>query len=349
MAAKAHEALKRELRKVFNRCGKFDGSKETFGTWMKGFEWNLQTVIDTTCLKPEAARLSARTVDTDAKFNQLLTDYTRSAEISAILVSGICNILPQKLQDQIMELANWKREEALENVIVDASKQDEVKEAIPETINKQPHVSSIWKFICGQYEASTSAEKHSLYMQLEGTKMIGLEFETFIATLHRRCTELSNIGETVTKGKQFSLLINGMPASIKDTISSIEAGNKTFEEAVEILRSRIRTEKAQQENVGKGHSKKIDQDTTLLVMRSHKPICAHCGKVGHEEANCWKLHKELKKEQDNDFGGVCDWCGRQNHKIEQCKVKKRYESSKAAHIMQNQVSVDNSDEEVLVL
>lgn len=35
--------------------------------------------------------------------------------------------------------------------------------------------------------------------------------------------------------------------------------------------------------------------------RSDKPLCSHCGRSGHAEATCWKLHPEMK--QKNGKGG----------------------------------------------
>ena len=351
--AAAYESKKKEIRKAVSMCSAFDGNRNSFFRWKKMFKMDMKAVSADIHLLPAAARLSARIVDSDAGVNTLIADYTKLTEISAILLSGICKLLPDVRKDQVLELASLTRAEVLHDVVVNEAHRAEVDAAIPADTIGQPHISAVMKFIYGQYEAATSSEKHALYRELEALKMVDLDFETLIASLNRTCSALEAIGEPVHSGKKYSLVLCAMPPFMKDTVANIEAGGKSYDEMVEILRSRLRTEKTQRET--KSQTKKLDTDEKVLFLQSQKATCAKCHKSGHDISTCYELHPELRpagskaKQQGTNHshhrgrGGnhhqfrnrsqrpevdqsiSCTWCYRKGHTIDQCHEKSRHE------------------------
>ena len=41
---------------------------------------------------------------------------------------------------------------------------------------------------------------------------------------------------------------------------------------------------------------------TSIKKEGEKTICKHCSKEGHNEANCWKLHPEMRPKKLNNKG-----------------------------------------------
>ena len=348
----ANEAFKKELRRVLGGCPKFDGQKASYVRWKKLVEMALKSVSASKFLLPAAARLSNRTVEDDDAVELLTTDYNQLIEINAIMLHGLCNLLPSDRQDQVMELPALTRAEVLHDVVVADGQRAAVEAAIPATTDGQAHVSAMMLFVYGQYEASTSAEQHALYAELEHLKMHDLDIETLLAELNRACSALEAIGQPVHQGKRYAVVMNAMPAWMKETVANIEASNKTYEQALGILRSRLRTEKAQRESrtvVSKSQleAKKAEDNEEKIFLiqdKSFKPTCNHCHKKGHSEANCFELHPALRQEfeakkarneskyrhkQAQYHGGdssSCGWCGRQGHRTDRCRDKKRHDN-----------------------
>ena len=160
----------------------------------------------------------------------------------------------------------------------------------------------MFKSIRDQYEATTMAEKQALWNKLEALKLNGNNFEELYSRLLNIVSELRSTEQVVSEDKQHAVLINALPKSALSVVANLQAQEKSFMEAVKVLRVYFKTQetwennnkiKEEHENESKGAAVLQTQRRTTTFRRK---VCEECGKTGHLKEKCWNLHPELKSQ-----------------------------------------------------
>ena len=212
---------------------------------------------------------------------------------------------------------------------------------VPEQLDELAHVATMFSHLRTQYEPTTQSEKQAVWGKLEQLQMKGNDFETLYTQLTMIAAELQSVGQAVTQEKLYAVLIKALPRSALPVIATIQAEEKTFDQAVKILRTYFRTQ--QSWTLGRATSRGAGGESTddmeILDIKQQgwrqgqgkdRPICEHCRKPGHTMDTCWRLHPELKRGRPAPAppsavqvarSGMCFFCGHLGHTQAQCKLK----------------------------
>ena len=325
----AVELTLREIRKVNEP--RFNGTPEGFPTWKKMFVLTMKGYGMYQFFT--SASMPAQTVNIGdvVQFKKKLDKYMSSM---MVLRSYFVRLLPTSLASQVLGLNGTSRATTLEKCVIS----DEARTALdlPDLLDSEGHVHSMFIFICNQFEATTMAEKQALWNVLEKIRMRGSDFDGCYAEILNKANELRAVGQIVENDKLFAVLINAMPKRAMQVVTSIQCDNKTFDEAVKILRAYFKTMNVYEAEGKQEGRKKSEREeaSVLMVNASARNIKCHgCGKIGHKVANCWKVHPDRapKKSEDSkqekegsrkpqfNKGPRCFKCKKFGHKMAECR------------------------------
>ena len=361
MASEKASAICRELRKLNEP--KFNGEASQFTLWKKIFTSSIKGYGVGGYL--ESPHLEEQTVE-NGKEHELKETIEDHLAIMQTLRSVLIRLIPSFLAAQALALPGWTCKEALKKITFkDADKFKECK--MNEELDSEAHVSVVFKFIRDQYEATTMAEKQALWNKLEALKLNGNDFEDLYSRLLNLVSELRGTGQAVSEDKQYAVLINALPKSALSMVATLQAQEKTFLEAVKMLRVYFKTQETW-DTSNKVKEEQEPSETTVLQMQ-RRPIartfsrkfCQQCGKSGHVKAQCWELHPELMSSRAPRFASpttpriTCDFCGKLGHLERQCRIKSICEQRKMKNKQYNeqeqvkaarQENVEEDDEDI---
>jgi hypothetical protein len=112
-------------------------------------------------------------------------------------------------------------------------------------------------------------------------------------SLYTRETLLKYIGGMHSYLRHTILMFN--PTNIDEV--SVQATHLEASKGKHVIEDK-KPHKFEKKSKGKWKSKK----STTVKKDEEKPTCSHCKRKGHEEAQCWKLHPELRPKKFQDKG-----------------------------------------------
>jgi len=350
----------RDLRKVTEP--KLTSSSD-FSIWKRMITITLEGIspgLSSYLLSPsiEKAKL------TGGKSQELMRTIEKHSLIMKALRATMLRLLPLSMQGQLLMLKGWSRAEALKNVtFTDYASPDVLGQAgVPEQLDELAHVATMFSHLRTQYEPTTQSEKQAVWGKLEQLQMKGNDFETLYTQLTMIAAELQSVGQAVTQEKLYAVLIKALPRSALPVIATIQAEEKTFDQAVKILRTYFRTQ--QSWTLGRATSRGAGGESTddmeILDIKQQgwrqgqgkdRPICEHCRKPGHTMDTCWRLHPELKKGRPARpsavqvaYSGMCLFCGHLGHTQAQCKLKQVIELRKGKNGLITKITNTSQEE-----
>jgi hypothetical protein len=274
----------RDLRKVTEP--KLTSSSD-FSIWKRMITITLEGIspgLSSYLLSPsiEKAKL------TGGKSQELMRTIEKHSLIMKALRATMLRLLPLSMQGQLLMLKGWSRAEALKNVtFTDYASPDVLGQAgVPEQLDELAHVATMFSHLRTQYEPTTQSEKQAVWGKLEQLQMKGNDFETLYTQLTMIAAELQSVGQAVTQEKLYAVLIKALPRSALPVIATIQAEEKTFDQAVKILRTYFRTQ--QSWTLGRATSRGAGGESTddmeILDIKQQgwrqgqgkdRPICEH--------------------------------------------------------------------------
>ena len=329
----AMEATMRDIRKASDP--KFDGVSDNFATWKQLLLMSMQAYgLDHYFT---SGALPAQTVNhgEERAFKLMLTKYlTRMAVVRAYFL----RMLPLKYAAQVMGLSPTRRDAVLANCVLGDHVADTLN--LNGVLDTNACVFTMFEYLCGQFEVRTVAERQRLWKHFNNIKMRDGDFEACYSEILDKSNQMSAAGQAVAENNMMSVLLDAMPESASQLVTSIQCEEEvTFEDAANRLRTYFKTQEVSKERFHRTKATKSTaerEDSVLAFKSTHKRFCHVCKKSGHSADKCWTAHLELRpkrggetkdKEDDSEKttpakGPRCFWCQKVGHKQDVCRSKK---------------------------
>lgn len=278
------------------------------------------------------------------------------ASIAAAIVSLLVRHLPDRLSEIASTLPPWNTRDANCNVSGEPFSDDDKSPAQP--LMRMPHPSAIWTELLNFYEPVNTARAASLFEQFTKLKMDS-DFRSFVAQIESLASELSVLRNPVSDTHKLSILLQGLPGHAQPVKTAIQIEKScSFRTAVDRLSEYFTTLSFSDSPSPSSTPSSLPSQSVAAMPLDVSRVCNHCQRPGHTEAQCFRLHPELRgasrgrgargrgrggsargrggrsSGQPSRFGpkeytdgAICGFCKNKGHTTEQCQKKKRHDQS----------------------
>ena len=230
----------------------------------------------------------------------------------------------EKIEDLLPSSSSNEANEAIKELLAkNGSLQEEVRK-----LKREQEVQSIR--LCEIMEQRNKANE-----DLEVRNNQFLQHENFIDQLSNANEEIMNLRSENESLRNDLITERQINASLQSDLRSERQINESLENDLiterqvneRMMKSQIdmtqlnqQSEKNFHKQKGKtGLGYKEEGETSKQgAQRNQRPICNHCGKIGHTSNKCWSNGKEK-------FIGKCYNCNQHSHRANECKEKPKFE------------------------
>lgn len=148
---------------------KFDGSRSKWHVWrkefgfmIKGLPYNLDAMLT-------SEKFFGLPKECDETKVQVLKKTIETYKCSMrALRATLVKCLPTELVAKLVTLPAWTRKDAIEGIDIKPATMKELD--LPEVLDDDAHVATMFKYLCREFEATTTAERRALWGKLESVK-----------------------------------------------------------------------------------------------------------------------------------------------------------------------------------